>query len=152
LELLSSEVVEQVCLDVDALAVQDAPEVVPRRLVVGRPRLPLVHAAGHDDVEVLLAVDAKLAQELLVLRLEGVAELVEQAVDRRLRAAQAVLARRVAGGRLARRPPAGRDGQEAQRDRQSEASHLRLLSRRRRAGAMHTIAPALSQSVTSDGS
>src|SRR5262249_652161 len=42
LELLSSEVVEQVCLDVDALAVQDAPEVVPRRLVVRRPRLPLV--------------------------------------------------------------------------------------------------------------
>src|SRR5262249_28858425 len=93
---LSPEIVEQIGFDINALTVQDAPEVVPRGLVVGGSRLILVDASGHDDVEVLLACDPQLPEELLVLRLEGLTKFVEQAVDGGFAAGQMIGARGVA--------------------------------------------------------
>src|SRR5262245_2183722 len=152
LQRLAAEVVQQVRFNVDALAVQDAPEVVPRRLVVRRPRLSLAHASGHDVVRVLLPFAPQLSQELLTLRLEGVTKLVEQAVDRRLRVGQTVLARCRARGRPAGRGTTGRDCQQSECKRQCEPSHGRSLSRTEGPGR-HSRAPRpIHQSLTSYGS
>src|SRR5262249_53119240 len=54
LERFAAVVVEQVGLDVDALPVEDSPEVLLRLLGIGSSRLPFLDAAGHDDPEVLV--------------------------------------------------------------------------------------------------